>query len=407
MSKYLDVNNEIDMNKIEETYLAYTESALKSARERAEYLLNEIKYYRENSFEKIELDVRERYHDEVSFPEDYSKHRKIAMCARHLMRKENAQMNKETFDKYRNKVMSMDDEERKKLIDIVVEKEEIGMCAYYLSKNDKRGKEESLSKEERKEILKKEIQDRKILMCAYYLFSKNENPKYSEKDDYINDLSKMSSKEIDDLYEEYVESRIEQEQKNDIIFDLLTEEQISNLVNLYTEKRFKEHLIEARNDAINKTAEDLGKKGLKHGYAHYEYEIAKIEDVNIQEQADRDKVSDIKDFFAVLAAYITGGTITLGTIMNLIEFFSGNPELMSLSHYAGAAACMAIPIVLALPFAGVHSLITFFKDKKAMQKAKELGLYDVIVDSIKSNNEFLEYVQDLGIEDFAKERSII
>lgn len=402
MSKYLDANNEIDMNKIEETYLAYTERALKSARERAEYLLNEIKYYRENSFEKIELDVRQRDHDEVSFPEDYSEHRKIAMCARHLMRKENAQMNKETFDKYRNKVMSMDDEERKKLIDIVVEEEEIGMCGYYI-----KGKEKSLNKEERKEILKKVIQDRKIRMCAYYLFSKKENPKYSRTDDYINDLSKMSSKEIDDLYEEFVESEIAKEQKNDIIFDLLTEEQISNLVNLYTEKQFKKHLIKARNDAINKTAEDLGKKGLKHDYGHYEYEIAKIKDVNIQEQADRDKVSDIKDFFAVLAAYITGGTITLGTIMNLIEFFSGNPDLMGLSHYAGAAAFMAMPIVLALPFAGGHSLITFFKDKKAMQKAKELGLYDVIVDSIKSNNEFLEYVQDLGIEDFAKERSII
>ena len=426
MSKYLDSNNEVDMKKVEEEYLRLSQDATDRAKEDTDHLIHKINYYREHTFEEITANVRESYKPSTDFPENYSLDTIMESCVYQLIQDNNEEISdeneEEMIKEYQSKFMSLSGTERQKIIDKVVEKIEIERCAdYFYNNNDEKyfeygrdeksthsyeefekichGAAEKLSKEERRKVLEKEIEQNKKNICAYYLVRKDN---YKKDTNYYNRyVDKLSPEELDIIFEECISSEIAEKREIDITYDLLTEEQITNLAKLYYEKQLKKYLAYQKENAIEVAARDLNKK-----VDHVDYNdlIGRIEDVNNQDEYDRDRVSEIKGGLALLAGIFGFGTIALGSGVNIAELITEGPELMSMSYYGDAAA---ICLALLLPTVGVLSLKDFFENKKAIQRAKELGLYDVIVDSIKANNELTDYVRELGIEEFAKERGII
>lgn len=306
MSKYLDGNNEIDMQKLEEKYREFTEKAVATAKEDTDAFLEEIKYYREHTFEEIEKDVRALYNSEEyrkSVYEDYAHERACEIVG-----------------------------------------------------------EESLDFERIKRT------ENEILLT-------------------LSDIEKQN------IIESKIQEILAYKRKNDILYDLITEEQLQKYLELYYTSRLKSELVYARTNAIDSTATSLGKQvdGLMY---HEAYNV-----VNVEYQSDEDKVKKqrIKDGLAsiprALGFSTTAGVV--GTLLHngLLSLITGYSYSEILEEYGILTASVLFAAMLTI--VGVMNIKDFFESKKAIQRAKDLGIYDLLLEKFKAEENFEAYDNEL------------
>ena len=61
MAKYIDSSNPVDINKVEELFNAGYKEAEEDAKKEADYLLEEIKHYKETSYDDLKKEVEQRF----------------------------------------------------------------------------------------------------------------------------------------------------------------------------------------------------------------------------------------------------------------------------------------------------------------------------------------------------------
>ena len=332
MAKYIDSSNPVDINKVEELFNAGYKEAEEDAKKEADYLLEEIKHYKETSYDDLKKEVEQRFTGYLT----------------------------EEIEKAQNEPNSS----------YVIE--QISNVIWHdLEKIKDKGKR---------------LQEaRKIA----------ENMPFEEK-------MKIFTKRRTEILNENLEDELKRVLKTDILFDLMTEEQVKQYVELYYILCLKGSLLNAKTKAMIKSEKELDKNGrifynTKQGLnfdlvglsaAVYENEkITNIRKIDRMESEKKDESEkNLKDLGGILFTSgfigLTSGTILAGIANGLSD---------------GRISLEMIPIATGVILAcfGVSRLSEFIKDQKKVAEAKKFGLYDMIVDHLKAYGEFKNYEDEL------------
>lgn len=240
---------------------------------------------------------------------------------------------------------------------------------------------------------------------AQYLDSNNQTDKNKVEDYYIKlkkEAEKRSANKRDLLLKEityyriyplekiiaYLSQNSKDFEKIKELYNLyngMSEYQVKQYLNLYYEKELKKELILSRTHAVEQAAKDLYKKG--EIPLHDVLEIAKIDYMT---ENEKEKKTNIKEKCKeVLKA------VGVSTFMGLAGFiFSAFPLAASGNEIDAIAIGLSVAI---LSVGGGWSLlgVVSHKDKKAINQAKKFGIYDLIMDSLKADDKFNKFENEL------------
>ncbi|MBQ3423102.1 MAG: hypothetical protein IJH34_15945 [Romboutsia sp.] len=324
MSKYLDADNPVDMAAVEENYKKGVESAEKRAREQADRLLEEINEYRSKSFEELRADILERANS-----------------------RGNPGLSSEEYFE------NLSEEQRNKI---------------YMS----------YAKEFLWETKDSEFIDLSI-----------EEQKNAQKE-FVENMPEELKRSAVEKYrandEKHTKQRIEECLKKDIIYDMMTEEQIDKYINLYYMHCLKENLHSARTHAIQNAANKLDKE---YDFGNYE-KIATIKTLEKDDERVKEEKKDTRKYIAKYFAGTSIGTLVTGGVGSLLGVLAADT--------AGVIVGGGLGIGITLAASGCVSINEFFQNKKGVKRAKELGLYDMFVESLKATKEYDEYKEYLEEE---------
>ena len=227
-------------------------------------------------------------------------------------------------------------------------------------------------------------------------------------------VKNMSPEEKFEIYSKIERKKINENCENkkhsvrelDILYDSMTEEQIEEYINLIYIMSLKEELIEVKTNAMMENTERadivFGKKdpedGIRENGHLYEVEesarkIVAVEEMSAKDVIDKEEIID-KAKTALGALF---GSSLLGTgaasVASFIAQLAGNTDL-SYNLF------MSTPIFIAatLALCGVPTIKEFIKNKRAIAEAKKFGLYDLIMDKYKAENDFENYEEHLKEE---------
>lgn len=347
MSKYIDGNNPVDIAKIEENYNKRTKEAEEKAKKIAEETLESIRHYKSMSYEELvaELEAEEA---------------KICQKEKEkYLADPNNEDGKEIIRWYINEHLK--DEERKgksfEKIEALIEE-----------------KSKALTEEEKKKI----VFDR-----------------------------------IDSRSKDWLEWKKGNTLRNDILFDLLTEEQVEKYVSLTYAVWLKRYLIDAKTEAIKESKEDLDKNSFiyetKRAYKGSTYtdsrlsevykdaisNVTEIQTVENMSEIQESKSQRIKDTLAN-ALYGVPNVILAGAgggIAHLVSSYltHGNPSIDTPVTITAVAFTLAVTLAAS----GANELREIFTRPKVIEEAKKLGIYDMIIESEKSEKEQDKYIENL------------
>lgn len=253
--------------------------------------------------------------------------------------------------------------------------------------------------------------------------------------------------------------RIHEVITTDMLYDLLTEDQMQQLVELYYLHILKKELVEDKVDAVIKASRDLDKKsnlapvGEKRitpdviGAAYvpmdtvYE-EVEKVTKVEDPIEKESKAIERIKEgVIEIVKKIIVPSGIGLGItgiiagyakIMNDLkipdagnqleyqaqkyaEQFTGVPaepiQYQDVNVLRGVLKTAPFIIGIVLACFGAKKGAEFIRDKRAVAEAKKFGIYDMIIDAINSKEEYKDYIEKLklinGISGDIKGRALV
>ena len=190
--------------------------------------------------------------------------------------------------------------------------------------------------------------------------------------------------------------------ETDILYDLMTEEQIEKYMELVYRESLKARLERLRTDVImhyEAAPKVFGKDAFaKDGSTDnhiFEVEdsarkIVFVEEKKQKNQIDKDDVIEkIKDGLG----YLTGASILglgAGSVSALIAELAGNSDL---SMNLFKASPLFIAAILAC--CGVPTIKEFIKNKQAIAQAKRVGLYDLMIEHFQAEKDVNDYIEEL------------
>ena len=178
--------------------------------------------------------------------------------------------------------------------------------------------------------------------------------------------------------------------KEYLLYNKMTEEQTKKYIDLHSKSVLKSKLAEARELSIAMSI----KKTNVHTNKDIIYEVAEFEyqdDKDVRRKEDLRKC--IKKVLSVIYHSGVDGVkfgMAIGFISGLI---SGNLSWDKVFEVGGIGAIVFnITVLVGMGFAAV---IEFIKDKNTIEQAKEFGLYDMILDTIKTKNELNDFIENM------------
>lgn len=287
----------------------------------------------------------------------------------------------------------------------------------------------SYSFEEICELRRKEIVDKYANMdnktalrnATIYAFKTKGRENVPEKD--IQEIIKKVTPEVaKTIIGRYKKIACEQEIKDDLVkakldydfFSSVPDEEKINFSAIYQEMCLADDLFKARKQSIIETAKefnlDLPSCITNIGPLYAESEnIAGITDANENEKTF---ISKMKDKFNKVADYFDENQNAI-TLSGALSFVSGACAFLGyINHKADATPAMALAVGTAsVMMAGLMTLYnsseirSFFKDKKSINEAKDLGLLGQLVyleTAMKSYNDISEKYKTDYIKEFEK-----
>lgn len=350
MSKYIDGNNPVDIAKVEEHYASKLEEAEKKAKKHADGVLERIRHFKEKSYAELIEEKTKELNEEL-------------------------QKEKEEY---------LEDPNGERFIWII------------------KGKlKEKLTDEEKEKKSYKQINE--IIESEIRALSSEEK-------------QRIVFEYLDNEYKEIEKEDQETILRDDILYDLMTEDQVEKYITLFYTSILKNELIGARMEAVREARDELGKKSALLPQEKYKDEIyensrmhvvdddirknvTKIKNVEDMERMQESKADSIKNNIQ-LALECLPGVSLLGTVSGLIGYLTsnGNPT-------AGViTGTLTTAIILAL--CGVDNLKEIIHTPRAIDEAKKLGLYDLLVEYKIAAKEDDNYYDSLrtayNVEDKAK-----
>jgi len=188
--------------------------------------------------------------------------------------------------------------------------------------------------------------------------------------------------------------------KRDILFDLMTEEQIQQYINLIYIARLKDQILWAKEEVLydaNIAPKVFGKEEKDGSRDNRMWEVEEdarkivyVEEMNARNKMDK---YDIIDKIKTGLGYLTGASILglgAGGVSSLIAELAGNSDL---SMNLFKASPLFIAAILAC--FGVPTIKEFIKNKQAIAEAKKLGLYDAIIERYQADKDAIRYRNQL------------
>lgn len=220
--------------------------------------------------------------------------------------------------------------------------------------------------------------------CQKYFDSMSEEEK---KVAHIEGIKRRNDKVIGEL------------RKQDLLYDALTEEQMSKLLELYYISTFKRKVVDGKEAILlgGKDAPLPSRGGLfgqnPHGII---FEAASIDLMGEKGLAKSETIkADLKDRLpALLALGLPSSLLGLfaAEFINCVRSLDGLGEFnRSLTHSAVVAFCIAV-----WPLAYLAS--STIERKRIIKKAKELGIYDDVKERLKARAELEQYEAELESE---------
>ena len=253
--------------------------------------------------------------------------------------------------------------------------------------------------------------------------------------------------------------RIHEVITTDMLYDLLTDEQMQQFVELYYLQVLKKALVGDKVDAVIEVSKELdkksnlapvGQKRVSPDLFEAEYypmqtvyeEVEKVTKVEEPIEKELKAIERIKEGAKEIVKKVI---IPSGIGLGVTGFIAGYAKLMSdlkipdasqqlgynaqkfAEQFTGAPAdpiqfqdinvlrevLKKAPFIIGIVLAcfGVKKGAEFIRDKRAIDEAKKFGIYDMIIDSINSKEEYKEYVEKLklinGISGDIKGRAIV
>lgn len=274
-------------------------------------------------------------------------------------------------------------------------------------------------------------------------------PPSSESDELSHAISAkynaLSDEERLDIYFKHSEKRLaeafekrkETLQKIDLLYDMMTEEQVEQLIHLYYMSELKRSLVYKREDAMRKAAKDLGKEtkltpwiynsaGDKVGFTDntglVESHVAKVvkkEEIDSKDIITKDKIiANIKDAIkqvGIPTLIAIGATGIIGALSKgpgyTAEWQGASievlPDTSNINVLQGVIKTAPIILAIFLARYGIKK-ISEIKDKDVIEEAKKFGLYDTLVEKMKAKNDYdafkTELVEARGFDEEISER---
>lgn len=215
--------------------------------------------------------------------------------------------------------------------------------------------------------------------------------------------------------------------RTDLLYDLLTEEQMEQLVNLYYLQVLKSRLVYDKRDSVWSAADELGKESSLIMYpvtAEVE-KVTKVEDPFEKEVSQMKKIeegiNEVVKKIIVPSGIGIGITGIVGGIAKLlgrypdatfqldvmtkqyVENMTGIPQDIPVFEPHDVHVIQGVlktaPFIIAAVLAcfGVKKLSEFIKDKRAVDEAKKFGIYDMLIEAMDSKKEYENYLEKLKI----------
>ena len=262
-------------------------------------------------------------------------------------------------------------------------------------------------------------------MVSDYYYGKDEIDMKKVEEEYndsIEKLKTLTKKSTDDLLErikyfkthsfeeviknsgynqknEFNSGAFEEIKREHILYNLMTEEQIKKYLELFYASTLNSVLSTSRERSIleNRQTANIHKR------VPNVITIKNIESLNLDEINRKDKIKrKLGKTFKEIGLDTAYGISASTFMMVLAEVISGF-SISTPHFFAGLGILTAFHTACALASIGKANLEQFFKDKEAIEKAKELGMYDLLVEEYKSRKEFSKFTEDLEQQHFGEE----
>lgn len=204
---------------------------------------------------------------------------------------------------------------------------------------------------------------------------------------------------------QYKKQEIMQEKANDEdgIYSILTNEQIDKYLDLYYKKILHEELLNAKYKALEREAISQGKSLKTHINPADPLcgtkTIIKMEEQTKEQQTKKEKIKDtikaaINDG-TLCATLISIPVIVFGALVTGAQATTGNLSLTPMIVSVAISAFVAASLITEF---GLNNIKIIMKHEKIREEMKKTGVYDSILESIKADEEYNEYVKNLENE---------